>query len=308
MIELYLITGFLGAGKTTFLKEVIRQNPTRKFGIIMNEFGKTGIDGKLVRDDAHELIEINRGSIFCDCLKLSFIESLRDMAQKPVEVVFVEGSGLADPSNIGEILDAASLLVGDIYRYQGAVCLVDAAHFSEQQVDLASIGRQIEFSHLAVMNKADLVGEDLLTAVETRLRSINPNMGIEKARYGQLPFNLLEVDFLEGQTIKSESSSNKVDNKPFTVTLTYQGDADREQLKVFLSAMAEEAWRAKGFVRLSDGLYKVDLVSGRIDMQRVSEEHAVELVFLSKVGNRIVRTLVETWEKTMGKLEMKLRN
>lgn len=308
MIDLYLITGFLGAGKTTFLKQVIRQNPQKKFGIIMNEFGKTGIDGKLVRDHAHELIEINRGSIFCDCLKLSFIESLKDMAEKPVEVVFVEGSGLADPSNIGEILDAAALLVGDTYRYRGSVCLVDAAHYSEQQVDLASISRQIEFSHLAVMNKADLVSPSELTAVERHLRSINAAMQIEQAEFGELSFNLLETNFLKGQTVKSESTSNKIDNKPFTVTLTYQGIAEENQLREFLSAMAEQAWRAKGFVLLTNGLHKVDLVAGRIDMERIEEDHPVEMVFLSKIGNGIVRPLAETWSKTMGKLEMKLRN
>ncbi len=308
MIDLYLITGFLGAGKTTFLKQVISQNPHRKFGIIMNEFGKTGIDGKLVRNDAHELIEINRGSIFCDCLKLSFIESLKDMAEKPVEVVFVEGSGLADPSNIGEILDAASVLVGNTYRYRGAVCLVDAAHYSEQQVDLASISRQIEFSHLAIMNKADLVTDEVLASVTNQIRAINPMMPIEKAEFGILSFNVLEADFLQGQTVKSESTSNKIDNKPFTVTLTYEGSAEEDNLREFLSSMEGLAWRAKGFALLATGLHKVDFVAGRIDIKQVDEDHPTEMVFLSKIGNGIVRPLAETWGKTMGKLEMRLRN
>lgn len=308
MIDLYLITGFLGAGKTTFLKEVIRSNPGRKFGIIMNEFGKTGIDGRLVKDYAHELIEINRGSIFCDCLKLSFIESLKDMAERPIEVLFVEGSGLADPSNIGEILDAASVVVGDTYRYKGAVCLIDAAHYSAQSVDLASIGRQVEFSHLALMNKTDLVDAAALSTVEEDIRSINPEIIIERSSYGVLPWNLLDMDLMKGQEIKSESSTNKVDNKPFTVTLTYQGAADEEQLRAFIRSISEEAWRAKGFARLTRGICKVDLVTGRIDIQPVSEEHPSELVFLSKIGNRIVRSLADNWEKNMGKMEMKLRN
>lgn len=308
MIDLYLITGFLGAGKTTFLKEVIRNNPERKFGIIMNEFGKTGIDGRLVKDHAHELIEINRGSIFCDCLKLSFIESLKDMAEKPIEVLFVEGSGLADPSNIGEILDAASVVVGDAYRYKGAVCLVDVAHYSAQSVDMASIGRQVEFSHLAVMNKTDLVEESVVAAVERDICSINPQMLITRASFGIFPENLLELDLMKNQEVKSESSTNKVDNKPFTVTLTYQGAVDEAKLLAFIRSMSEEAWRAKGFARLNSGICKVDLVTGRIDIQPVLEEYPNELVFLSKIGNRIVRSLAENWEKNMGKTEMKLRN
>ena len=70
--KLYLLTGFLGAGKTTFLTSVLNDLPDKKVAVIMNEFGKVGIDGPIIQKDGMELVELNRGSIFCSCLQLSF--------------------------------------------------------------------------------------------------------------------------------------------------------------------------------------------------------------------------------------------
>ena len=66
-MELYLITGFLGAGKTTFLKNFARQFAGRRLRLIINEFGRVGVDGTLLRELDAALDEISNGSIFCAC-------------------------------------------------------------------------------------------------------------------------------------------------------------------------------------------------------------------------------------------------
>lgn len=66
-MELYLITGFLGAGKTTFLKNFARQFAGRRLRLIINEFGRAGVDGTLLRELDAALDEISNGSIFCAC-------------------------------------------------------------------------------------------------------------------------------------------------------------------------------------------------------------------------------------------------
>ncbi len=90
-IKLYTVTGFLGAGKTSFLKHVLERSGDAKVGVIQNEFGKIGIDGDIIRKDGMEMIEINRGSIFCSCLQLSFIEALQEMADKNVDYLLLRG-------------------------------------------------------------------------------------------------------------------------------------------------------------------------------------------------------------------------
>ena len=77
-IHLFLLTGFLGAGKTTFLQRMIDGLRGHKIGIIMNEFGDLSVDGILLREQGMEVCELNQGSVFCSCLKGAFVDSLVD--------------------------------------------------------------------------------------------------------------------------------------------------------------------------------------------------------------------------------------
>jgi len=307
-INLYLITGFLGAGKTTVLKEILKQAPDKKIGIIMNEFGKVGIDGGLVDDRAAELVEINRGSIFCDCLKLSFIESLKDMAEKEIDYLFVEGSGLADPSNIGEILDAAQVLVGDIYTYKGSLCVVDAPHFIEQSNDIEAMNRQVKYSHLAIISKADVTDETTLNEVENKVFEFNKEIRIARAEMGRLPFDVFKEDLIKDRPIMTDETTNKKETKPKTLTLNILAEVEKDKLEIFLKALGKEAYRMKGFVKIiGEGTKQVDVVNGRIDYKDADSSKESQLVILSKVGPGIIRTIVSVWEKEVG-VEYKLKN
>ena len=72
-IQLVLVSGFMGAGKTTFLQYILNQQHHKKIGILVNEFGPVGIDGKILKGADAEIVEINNGSIFCACLKNNFV-------------------------------------------------------------------------------------------------------------------------------------------------------------------------------------------------------------------------------------------
>ena len=87
--ELYLLTGFLGSGKTSLLLHLLNHVQGRKIGIIQNEFGKLSIDGEILRRGGFTMVEINRGSIFCSCLKLNFVQALAELGQMELDTVFV---------------------------------------------------------------------------------------------------------------------------------------------------------------------------------------------------------------------------
>lgn len=306
-IKLYLLTGFLGAGKTTFLQNVLEHLKGEKVGVIMNEFGKTGIDGTIIRKDGMELIEINRGSIFCSCLKLSFASAMIEMADRQMDYLFVESSGLADPSNIGEILGGVESVKGQVYDYCGAICLADAANFLEQIKDLETVKKQLEHCHMVVVNKADLVNEDVLKQVMGKIREINGRVDVQVASFGNTGFEFFEKNLMENQWLESEESSNTPDNKPKTLTLTYEGGITKQQMTDFLSRISGDAYRIKGFFELEDGWNQVDVVSGKIDYKPSSSgEIASQLVIISKIGPNIIRPIFNSWEEVVGK-EMKLR-
>ena len=128
-IKLYFLTGFLGSGKTTLLKNLLENMEGMKVGVIQNELGKISIDGTVLQNDDIHMVELNRGSIFCSCLRLSFVDALAKMSQQGLEYVFVESSGFGDPSNAEEILEATKVLVGEVYDFRGCICLVDCYNF-----------------------------------------------------------------------------------------------------------------------------------------------------------------------------------
>ena len=180
MSKLVLLTGFLGAGKTTFLNHVLQEFSQEKIGLIVNEFSGIGVDGALIRHDipGASMIELNNGSIFCACIKDSFVDSLIDLAGRNLDYVFVEASGLADPSSISSILDQIATLSGAVYDYCGAICLVDALYFPKYLKLLLALRRQVEYSRAVILNKVDLVTEEQLAQVEQSIREINPSAAL----------------------------------------------------------------------------------------------------------------------------------
>ncbi|WP_333656941.1 GTP-binding protein [Tissierella praeacuta] len=305
--KLYLLTGFLGAGKTTFLTNVLNDLEGKKVAVIMNEFGKVGIDGSIIQKDGMELVEINRGSIFCSCLQLSFVSALTEMADRSMEYVIVESSGLADPSNIGEFLEAVKVVKGDVYDYSGAICIVDGLNFLEQVKDIETVERQLKFAHLVILSKVDLIDENKLNEVKAKIREINERVDIVESTNGKIDYNFLEKDLLEEDWLGVEETTNTPENKPKTLTLTYDGELTKERLTQFLDIIKKDSYRIKGFFKLEDGWNQVDVVNKTIDYKLTNKgENISELVIISKIGPQIISPIFNAWEKVVGK-EMKLR-
>lgn len=305
--KLYVLTGFLGAGKTTVLLHLIQQMEGKRIGIIQNEFGKLSIDGEILRKDGITMTEISRGSIFCSCLKLNFVQALAEMGQQELEYVFVESSGLADPSNIEEILEAVKVLAGDVYELKGVLCLIDGEQFLEQLADVATVDRQLAHCHLAIVNKADLIDDEQLSRVLEALRKVNPRCAVQVCSGGKVDLSFLEEDLMSLQWAQCEDSLNSPDNKPKTISLTAPGVVPKEKLEAFLEQVIPDCYRIKGFFLLEDGWNQVDVVGKRIDYKSAPEKEESHLVFLSKVGPKVIRTIDQAWRERVA-LPMKLHN
>ena len=305
--ELYVLTGFLGAGKTSFLLNILDNIKDKKIGIIQNEFGKINVDGEIVRRNGIEMTEISRGSIFCSCLKLSFVQALAEMSKKELDYVFVESSGLADPSNIEEILNAVNIMAGDSYIFKGVICLIDGVNFPNQVKDVETVDRQLAHCNLAVINKVDLLDLSELEEVKNIVRGVNPICMISTASYGKTDLSFLSEDLTSLKWVEYEDSLNTVDNKPKTISLETVEILSKEILTKFLKKVLPDCYRIKGFFKLEDGWQQVDVVEELIDYKLTSEREISELVFLSKTGPQIIRTIDKAWKEIVDK-PMKLRN
>jgi len=306
-IKLYTVTGFLGAGKTSFLKNVLERTGDTRVGVIQNEFGKIGIDGDIIRKDGLEMIEINRGSIFCSCLQLSFVEALGEMSEKNLEYLFVEGSGLADPSNMNEILDALHSIKPDAMDYKGAICVVDGAHFLEQLDEIDTVVRQVKHAQLALINKVDLISDDEKQKIQHVLKDLKKDIVIEEASFGSFDWDFMKEDLIKLSPMHFDDTLNAPDNKPKTLNMTFGDVISEEKLSAFLDVISKDCYRIKGFLQLETGWTQVDVVGSRVDFKSVDDRSEdSSLVFISKIGPQVIKPIFAAWEDQVG-CKMKLR-
>jgi len=158
MIPFYLVTGFLGSGKTTFLKEVLAlYSGNSRIAIIQNEFAPAGVDGKELKLTGHgfHLEEVNNGSVFCVCLMATFVKSIQKIIEnyRP-DMIFLEASGLSDPINIIELLAREGL--NERVSLAHVFCVVDALNFDNGIKTLPRSRHQIMIADTVIVNKSDI--------------------------------------------------------------------------------------------------------------------------------------------------------
>jgi G3E family GTPase len=173
-IPVTVISGFLGAGKTTLVNRLLAQNAGSTIGVIVNEFGEVGIDGELIVADDKALIEIRNGCVCCT-VRTDLVAGVKTLlAREDIKLdrLIIETSGLADPAPVLQTFLADADLLMRV-ALESVVTLVDAANF-QHQIDDAIAAEQIAFADLIVLNKVDLIEAGPLQALEQHLRSVNP--------------------------------------------------------------------------------------------------------------------------------------
>lgn len=263
MIKIYLITGFLGAGKTTMLKNLIAEWKNKKLAVIINEFGKEGIDGKVVSETGVLTEEINNGSIFCSCKLDRFLEVLQSVVQKQPEIIVVEASGLADPTQVRKILEEVRFK--EEIEFQGSICLVDSKYFNKVINTAKVSSKQVKVSDIALINKIDLISEYELKQIEDTLKQLNPYLKVYHTLYGKV-----ELEWIESLKIqyslkrRKEILTKDIGLQKFLVTI---GDeiTYREFIK-FLEMFIEDTYRIKGLIELEGKNYLVDCVGIDIEI------------------------------------------
>ena len=307
-IKLYFLTGFLGSGKTTLLKNLLENMEGMKVGVIQNELGKISIDGTVLQNDDIHMVELNRGSIFCSCLRLSFVDALAKMSQQGLEYVFVESSGFGDPSNAEEILEATKVLVGEVYDFRGCICLVDCYNFLDQLEDEITIDRQLKHCNLAVLTKVDLVDREKIELIKEKVQEINPVCPITESENGNIKRSFYDMDLMLYKWAECEDTTNSSKNKPKTFSMDFTGEIQKEKLEAFLAKIEPDVFRVKGFFKVEkEGWEKVDVVGKKRDYAPYEPQPKSQLVFISKIGIALIREIAAAWEECVG-LPMKLNN
>ncbi len=263
MAKLWLITGFLGAGKTTLLKGLIPQLAGLRLRVIVNEYGREGIDGALLRETGTQVDEINNGSIFCSCRLDQFEDALARAAAQQPDIILVEASGLSDPTHIEKVLAQAK--GAQEIEYMGCVCLADAVSFKKVLITARVCRKQVSVSDLVLLNKTDLVPEEALAEAEALIREVKPDAQIRRTTYGQVKLSWLE-GLHEAAQAGGGPAYHLKDVSLQKLRIVLRETMTLAQLEKFLAMFVEDTHRVKGFVRLEGRTALVDCVGARVQI------------------------------------------
>ena len=244
MIPCALVTGFLGSGKTTFLKGFAARNISRRIVYLVNEFSPRDVDAALVSESGiKNVVSVPGGSIFCKCLVSEFITQMRMIAERwsDAEGLVIEASGMANPKVITRMLSESGL---DAYfSLSSVVAVVDPANFLKLCSTLPNIISQIEAADHVILNKLDKCSPDLTGQAESRIRAINPDAALLKTVRCDAQIKL----FAHTKHQPQQGEYAKCRDPNYASFSTTHSFSD-EELREFLETHGESIFRVKGWV------------------------------------------------------------
>jgi G3E family GTPase len=280
MIPLCLVTGFLGAGKTTFLQRVIERYRDRKILYIVNEFSPRDIDGARLNLAEGELTRISGGSVFCKCKVTDFINVLKNAGALPgIEGVVIEASGIADPKVVRQMLRETRL--DELHDLRAVVSVVDPGSFRKLVKTLPNIVGQIEAADWVIINKCDAYDAEALAETERLVREIKPEAQIVPACQCQVELDIfagLSRGELAGEYAKC------VDSNFVQVAVNLAGEVDWASLRVELDKNSGALYRVKGFVPTAGEMLSVDYSASGWEVGAAAGEAG--LVIIGNGGER----------------------
>jgi G3E family GTPase len=176
MIPITIFTGFLGSGKTTILKKLIAENPEKKFGLIVNEFGEIGIDGQILYESGQEMIEISNGCMCC-IVRTDLYDTVEKLiATNKVDYILIEASGLAEAKPIAETFVMNDL--GGKVRLDAIICTVDVDNYNLTTEIYNLALEQLQYCDIAVINKISSTNKSKVKVIENFIHQANPAASI----------------------------------------------------------------------------------------------------------------------------------
>jgi len=302
--KVFLVAGFLGSGKTTLLKRILGwQKDLSETVVLVNEFGEVGIDGALLGGAGSNVVELTSGCICCT-LTTDLLRCLSEIQEKfKPKRILIESSGVADPAAVVSILTDSRLAAS--MELEKIVTVLDAEYWDIRENFGTLFFSQLETAHLILLNKIDLLDEDLVSTflqeiheeiigsqvIPTIRCAIDPETFWSPAKvraFGLQPLRLFKKFSLGDAGQPSEDPGHADENHSTSVaannfiTFSFRGSRSLDEIrfKRFVDQLPWELFRMKGPVQFTDRLEFVNLVGGKSEWLPWDGEPQTRLAFI----------------------------
>lgn len=176
-IPVTIVSGFLGAGKTTLINKVLKEKHGEHIAVVINEFGEIGVDHQFVLDVEEEIYQMDNGCLCCT-LRTDIADMLKSILMVKeqngirVDRVLFETTGLADPAPIAQTFINVPFL-NEHFILDAVLTVVDSKNFLYQTAHQPEPAKQVGFADKIFMSKHSLVDETIYAKVIKEVRSIN---------------------------------------------------------------------------------------------------------------------------------------
>jgi G3E family GTPase len=260
-IPVTIVTGFLGAGKTTLVRRFLTTAEGEGTAVVINEFGSVGIDDALLRGSTEEVTLLGNGCLCCNTrsdlqIALRGLVAEREQGRVPqFRRILIEASGLADPGPILQTF-ATDRALGGEFHVEVLVAMVDAVAGLDTLGWSAEARKQIILADRLVISKCDLAAMQSVDRVTERLRVLNPRAVIHTAVEGDLdPRCLVDADAgepaLRAGFVAESEHSDGISSFVITDDVPLAWDAFARSMETLIALRGPDLLRVKGFLNVA---------------------------------------------------------
>jgi G3E family GTPase len=258
-IPVIVVTGFLGAGKTTLVKQFLDSAEGHGTAIVVNEFGAAGIDDALLRSSADETVLLGNGCLCCNVrsdLQVALRKLITDRERGLVphfKRILIETSGLADPGPILRTF-ATDRALGDECHVDSVIAVADAVNGLTTLDQFPEARQQAMLADTLVVSKTDLATPDGRETLIARLRALNPRAGIVTAAAGQVDpaiFAAAHADpIFQAETVSEATHSDGIGSFTLTWDRPLPWMLVARSMDTLLALRGGDILRAKGLLAI----------------------------------------------------------
>ncbi|WFU15982.1 GTP-binding protein [Bradyrhizobium sp. CB3481] len=286
-----LVTGFLGAGKTTIVNHLLAHAEGRRIAAVVNDFGAINIDAELIAGASDGVVSLSNGCICCT-LEGDLLRTLAALLRRDPqpEFIVIETSGIADPADI--VRNLMDPLIWKEAPLETVLCVVDATTTPAVLNDDALLRSQLRAADVVALSKVDLVDAARSAQLRETIRALHPAATVVDAVHGEVPAALLfPVDVDRALVPRDVQPQRPKADRFETLSWTSERPLSLPRLQQAIGRLASKLIRAKGLfetVEQPGRLMVFQLAGGRATLAPGGSVAAgmprTRIVFIAEIG------------------------